>query len=71
MGSTAFNTEKSDQSKDKDDLKKQKYGNYVFITADYFDFKTPIEVNKKDFSGYTIDEKTLTEVRWINSAPIH
>ena len=57
MGSTAFNTEKSDQSKDKDDLKKQKYGNYVFITADYFDFKTPIEVNKKDFSGYTIDVK--------------
>lgn len=58
MGSTNFETEKTDKKEDKKDpKKKQKYGNYVFITADYFDFKTPIEVKKKDFSGYTMDVK--------------
>ena len=60
MGSTSFEEESKDsttkENKDKkEDVKKQKYGNYVFITADYFDFKTPIEVKKKDFKGYTID----------------
>lgn len=63
MGSTSFQDEQKEKDKnsknkkDKEDLKKQKYGNYVFITSDYFDFKTPIEVNKKDFAGYTIDVK--------------
>lgn len=52
MGSTNFDIEKNT---DKKDRKKQKYGNYVSITADYFDFQTPIVVNKKDFSGYTMD----------------
>ena len=60
MGSTSFEEENKDNTTKenkvkKEDVKKQKYGNYVFITADYFDFKTPIEVKKKDFKGYTID----------------
>jgi hypothetical protein len=58
MGSTTFDTEnpKGKSMKEKKE-NKQKYGNYVFITADYFDFKTPININKKDFSGYTMDVK--------------
>lgn len=58
MGGTTFDSNKSeDKKKGKEKKDKQKFGNYVFITADYFDFKTPIEVNKKDFSGYTMDVK--------------
>ena len=34
-----------------------RFGNYVFMTADYFGQKTPIEENKKDFSGYTMSVK--------------
>ncbi|MCQ4034713.1 DUF5686 family protein [Kaistella montana] len=54
MGSTAFETKKSDE---KDQKTKKKFGNYVFVVADYFDFKTPIQENKKDFSGYTMAVK--------------
>lgn len=59
MGSTAFNEKKTDK-KDKNDSEeklKQKFGNYVFIMADYFDFKTSIEENKKDFGGYSMSVK--------------
>lgn len=58
MGSTAFDFKKDDDKSDKkEDKTKKKFGNYVFVTGDYFDFQTPIEVTKKDFSGYTIDVK--------------
>lgn len=48
-----------DDKKDKDSAKDKRntYGNYVFMTADYFDFKTPIEEKSKDFKGYTIEVK--------------
>lgn len=74
MGSTTFNDEKKekDSADKKNDAKKQKFGNYVFITADYFDFKTPIEVNKKDFKGYTIDVKNTdgTMLDQFRTAPL-
>ncbi|MCZ2084167.1 MAG: DUF5686 family protein [Flavobacteriales bacterium] len=55
MGSTVFDEKKSDKKKDDSDEKlKQKFGNYVFVMADYFDFKTSIDENKKDFSGYSM-----------------
>ena len=34
---------------------KKNYGYYVYRTADYFDYKTPIEENPKDFKGYTLE----------------
>ena len=59
MGSTVFGNTKTDEKKDKDSAKKdlQKYGNYVFMIADYFDFTTNITENKKDFAGYTMSVK--------------
>lgn len=55
MGSTAFETKKSDEKEN--EKTKKKFGNYVIVVADYFDFKTPIQENKKDFSGYTMAVK--------------
>lgn len=59
MGSTVFGNTKTDEKKDKDSVNKnlQKFGNYVFMVADYFDFKTQISENKKDFAGYTMSVK--------------
>lgn len=54
MGSTNFGT--SNKKKDSS-ATNRKFGNYVFMTADYFDFKTPIAEDKKDFSGYTMAVK--------------
>ena len=59
MGSTVFNEKKTDK-KNKDDSQeklKQKFGNYVFIMGDYFDFKTGIEEKKNDFVGYSMSVK--------------
>lgn len=51
MGSTVFDSKKTqDETQDR----KQKFGNYVYMMADYFDFKSPIDVQSKDFSGYTM-----------------
>ena len=70
MSSTVFDENKSDKkSKDNPEEKtKQKFGNYVFIMADYFDFKTSIKEDKKDFTGYSMsvknsDGKSLDEFR--------
>ncbi len=56
MGSTAFDENKNDKN-DSEEKLKQKFGNYVFIMADYFDFKTSIEEKKKDFGGYSMSVK--------------
>ena len=45
--------EKRDKKKDKG----KKFGTYAYAIADYFDIKTPIEEEAKDFKGYTIDVK--------------
>ena len=65
MGSTVFN---ENDKADKKDATKQKFGNYVFMMADYFDFKTSIEQKKKDFAGYSMsvqnsDGKSLDQFR--------
>ena len=58
MGSTVFDQKKEDKKDKKEDKKdRKKFGNYVYMMADYFDFKSPIDVEKKDFSGYTMDVK--------------
>lgn len=57
MGSTVFDSKKTDDKTDKkvENKDRHKFGNYVFVIADYFDFKTPIEEKRKDFAGYTMD----------------
>ncbi len=45
------------QEKEKDPKSKQKFGNYVYVKADYSDFKTPTEEKKRDFEGYTMTVK--------------
>ncbi|PQA93028.1 hypothetical protein B0A69_12760 [Chryseobacterium shigense] len=63
MGSASFdNDDKKDKKRteeEKDSEKKhiKKFGNYAFVTADYFDFKTSIEEKPEDFKGYTISVK--------------
>ncbi|QOW09329.1 hypothetical protein Q73A0000_02625 [Kaistella flava (ex Peng et al. 2021)] len=59
MGSTVFDEKQKDKkSKDNSEEKlKKKFGNYVFVMADYFDFKTSINENKKDFTGYSMSVK--------------
>ncbi len=56
MGSTAFGQKEDDKklTKQERDTRK-KFGNYIFMTANYFDIQTPVEVKKKDFSGYTME----------------
>ena len=36
---------------------RKRFGNYVYMIADYFDFQTPINENKKDFEGYSMAVK--------------
>ncbi len=54
MGTTDFETEEKKSGNHK---KSKSFGNYLFVMADYFDFRTPIEENKKDFDGYTMSVK--------------
>lgn len=68
-GSMSFNnTENKSDQKDKseksteekrEELKKRrtKFGNYVSMKVDYFDFKTPVDFSAKDFRGYTMSIK--------------
>lgn len=65
LGAANFDTESSEDSK-KEEAKK--FGTYVFLTSDYFDFNSPIDVKSKDFKGYTMavensDGKTLNQYR--------
>ena len=57
--STVFDVKKTEKKNkdDSDEKLKQKFGNYLFIMADYFDFKTSIEEKKKDFEGYSMSVK--------------
>ncbi|MEN2435920.1 DUF5686 family protein [Weeksellaceae bacterium A-14] len=34
---------------------RKRFGTYVFLSSDYFDFKIPAQATRKDFRGYTID----------------
>ena len=65
MGSTNFNPpkessekeKKSNEEEKKEKEKRIKFGNYIYLTADYFDFQSPIAEDAKDFKGYTMDVK--------------
>ena len=57
MGSTNFMNSDSKDDKDSKEKSKTKFGNYVSMKTDYFDFKTPIEENAKDFRGYSMTVK--------------
>ncbi|SEF53821.1 hypothetical protein SAMN05421847_0260 [Halpernia humi] len=50
-GNIAF---KENSEKNESDKKEKKFGNYIYVNSDYFDFKTPIEVKAKEFTGYTM-----------------
>lgn len=52
IGYTSF-----EDKKESDKKNTPKFGNYAYVKADYFDFKTPIEEKKKDFEGYTMSVK--------------
>lgn len=38
---------------------RERFGNYIFMTTDYFDFKSPIEEKKRDFEGYSMSVKNF------------
>jgi hypothetical protein len=63
MASASFDNDgktdknKSEEEKEADKKNIKKFGSYAFVTADYFDFKTPIEEKPEDFRGYTIGVK--------------
>lgn len=72
MGSTSFSNKKTGD-KVKDSVMsntKKKFGNYVFIMSDYFDFKIDTDLKKNDFSGYSLsvknsDGSTLDQYRTV------
>jgi len=60
MGTTYFDekyTKDENTGEKKENKNRKQFGNYVYMTADYFDFKTPIEENARDFKGYSMDVK--------------
>lgn len=67
MGSTDFSDDdskkdnkKTEKEKDKDEEEKKnttRFGNYVYMKVDYFDFKTPIEAKASEFRGYSMSVK--------------
>ena len=62
MGVSEFATvekkpnENSEEKKARLDQVK-KFGNYAYLKADYFDFKTPVELKSSQFNGYTMSVK--------------
>lgn len=63
IGSTNFKEEKTEDSHHENDKNedektkkiKKKFGNYIYMKADYFDYKSPSDAQRKDFRGYTMD----------------
>lgn len=61
--------ENEDNSEKKDSLlgkEKKSFGTYAFLQSKYFDFKSPIQENPKDFKGYTFNIKN-TNGKTLNS----
>lgn len=69
MNRMAMQEEDKDHPEEKPTKKnKQSFGTYAFLSSRYFDFKTPIQEDKKDFKGYTFsvknaDGKSLEQYR--------
>lgn len=58
-GSTNFGNkyEKNEKGEKIENKYRKQFGNYVYLKADYFDIKSPIQENAKDFRGYSMDVK--------------
>jgi len=60
MGSSEFSTvskkenETSEEKKERI-AKTKKFGNYVYMKSDYFDYQTPVELKSSQFNGYTMN----------------
>ncbi len=58
MSKMAVKDDSKDHSEDTAEKKgRNSFGTYAFLTSRYFDFKSPIEENSKDFKGYTFSVK--------------
>ncbi|AZA54126.1 hypothetical protein [Chryseobacterium sp. G0201] len=58
MNKMAMQEDKRSQNKDETENKdKRNFGTYAFLTSKYFDFKSPVEEDPKDFKGYTFAVK--------------
>ncbi|SHL61506.1 hypothetical protein SAMN05444267_102129 [Chryseobacterium polytrichastri] len=58
MNRMAMQEDDKDHPEEKPTKKnKQSFGTYAFLSSRYFDFKTPIPEDKKDFKGYTFSVK--------------
>jgi len=68
-GSTQFDPVDSKDNNEKNGKKAgKKFGSYVYVRADYFDFKTNADLEAKKFSGYSLsvqnsDGSTLDQYR--------
>jgi hypothetical protein len=69
MSNMAMEEENKEHPEEKHEKKdKRSFGTYAFLTSKYFDFKSPIQIDKNDFKGYTFsvkntDGKTLNQYR--------
>lgn len=59
MGDSRFETAKKDSVKkdEKQKFKTKKFGNFLYVKNQYFDFETNITQQKSDFSGYSLEVK--------------
>ncbi|GAB0155974.1 DUF5686 family protein [Chryseobacterium sp. Alg-005] len=58
MSRMAMEEDNKDHPENKTEKKdKRSFGTYAFLTSKYFDFKSPIEEDSKDFKGYTFSVK--------------
>ncbi len=53
IGNTVFKDKNKKTPNDEKQVQK-KFGNYVYMHSTFFDFKSPIDVKRKDFSGYSL-----------------
>jgi hypothetical protein len=60
MSNMAMEEDDKEHPEEKHEKKnKQSFGTYAFLTSKYFDYKSPIENDQKDFKGYTFSVKNL------------
>lgn len=58
MNKMAMQEDKKSHSEDEPEkIDKRSFGTYAFLSSKYFDFKSPIEEDSKDFKGYTFSVK--------------
>lgn len=59
MGSMVFDDKKKNETTGKkvENKNTKKFGNYVYMNADYFDYQSPSEAKADQFKGYTMEVK--------------